>query len=179
MHNPMLLNSESLIRLSKDATYPGFAGKLTVRTADDRWEPRFGVLKGNLLFLYRRTTDEKRPLTMLIIEDCMVDLCEEAEDELHPFVFQLVFKTIARSYRFSTENETGLQEWVAALATASWDHAHLTVESKRDELNNCNVKCDAEKSVKKNTSKDSNMPSGSKTKDEKNCNGEGSVHLSH
>uniref|UniRef100_A0A914W4D0 Actin-related protein 2/3 complex subunit 3 n=1 Tax=Plectus sambesii TaxID=2011161 RepID=A0A914W4D0_9BILA len=75
----MLRNSEALAHLGRDASYPQrFDGRLYVLSKSGKWEAHFGVVKANMLFVFKKDAT-KPPLSMHIIEDCHVEVCDDNE----------------------------------------------------------------------------------------------------
>lgn len=105
-----------------------------------RFQKRWFVLKGNLLFYFENKTS-KEPYGVIILEGCMIDLAEEDQER---FGFKISWKgDRTRVYHFGTEFQQTLVEWMKLLAVASHDYMKLMVyelEQKLIELESIETK---------------------------------------
>ncbi len=127
----VLLNPSSLTRLSKDDSYKTVKeGRLYEKQSySGKWESRFGVLKGNLLFLFKKAKidSDAIPVSMLILEDCVAELTED-EESGREFGFRIRFLTSGNTYSFATEDSDSLEQWVSHVATCSVEQLLLKLE---------------------------------------------------
>jgi len=90
---------------------------------------RWFVLKGNLLFYFEKRSD-REPIGVIILEGSTVELAE-TEHEEH-FCFKIVFPS--RSYVLSAESQASMEQWMKALACASYDYVKLMAAELQRQL---------------------------------------------
>lgn len=90
------------------------------------YQKRWFSLKGNLLF-YRERRSERDLLGVIVLEHCIVQLCDS--EELFAFSVSFYGDTedtdSLRTYKFSAEDQASQESWVKALHSAN--HAYLDV----------------------------------------------------
>uniref|UniRef100_S4RRP2 Sesquipedalian n=1 Tax=Petromyzon marinus TaxID=7757 RepID=S4RRP2_PETMA len=80
------------------------------------YQRRWFVLKGNLLFYFEAQGD-REPLGVVVLEGCMVELCDAASTD---FAFALRFEGAgSRTYTLAAGDQDELKAWVRALTTAN------------------------------------------------------------
>ncbi|XP_078713663.1 sesquipedalian-1 [Lampetra fluviatilis] len=80
------------------------------------YQRRWFVLKGNLLFYFEAQGD-REPLGVVVLEGCMVELCDAASTD---YAFALRFEGAgSRTYTLAAGDQDELKAWVRALTTAN------------------------------------------------------------
>lgn len=99
---------------------------------DGKFQKRFFVLKGNLLFYFEKKGD-KELLGLLLLEGCTVEL---SSDESQPYCFQLTFITPGenRSYYLAADNQQNLETWMKAITCASYEYVKIMVTELQRQL---------------------------------------------
>ena len=131
------LNPESVSYLAKDTTYKvAKEGKLfqkqTASNSKQIWEVRHAILKGNLLFLFKKKLD-KTPCYLFLLEDCVTELISD-EISGKEFSFQIRFLSSDSCYTFAADTGEALEEWVSAIATCSFEQLQLKLESMKETI---------------------------------------------
>ncbi|KAK1118510.1 hypothetical protein K0M31_014821 [Melipona bicolor] len=94
------------------------------------YQRRWFVLKGNILFYFDRRGD-KEPVGMIVLEGCTIELAEDEEQ----FGFQIVFHgPNNRNYALAAESQESMEQWMKALACASYDYMKLMVAELQRQL---------------------------------------------
>lgn len=94
------------------------------------YQRRWFVLKGNILFYFDRRGD-KEPVGMIVLEGCTIELAEDEEQ----FGFKIVFHgPNNRSYALGAESQESMEQWMKALACASYDYMKLMVAELQRQL---------------------------------------------
>lgn len=94
------------------------------------FQKRWFVLKGNLLFYFEKKTD-KEPTGFIVLEGCTVEL---AEDE-GQFGFKIVFHGQGnRTYVLEAESQDSMEQWMKALASASYEYIKCMVAELERQL---------------------------------------------
>jgi len=97
------------------------------RTFQKRWF----VLKGNLLYYFEKKYD-KEPVGVLIVEGCTVELSEEEE----AYCFNLVYHGPGdRTFALSADSQESMEEWMKAIACASYDYMKVVVAELQKQVN--------------------------------------------
>ncbi|KAG5680729.1 hypothetical protein PVAND_010219 [Polypedilum vanderplanki] len=99
---------------------------------EGKFQKRFFVLKGNLLFYFEKKGD-KELLGLLLLEGCTVEL---SSDESQPYCFQLTFITPGenRSYYLAADNQQQLEIWMKAITCASYEYVKIMVTELQRQL---------------------------------------------
>ncbi|XP_053496282.1 sesquipedalian-1-like [Ictalurus furcatus] len=98
------------------------------------YQKRWFSLKGNLLF-YRERRSERDLLGVIVLEHCIVQLCDSEEH----FAFSVSFYGDAedtdglRTYKFSAEDQASQESWVKALHSAHHGFLKLLVQDLRQQ----------------------------------------------
>ncbi|XP_026803625.3 sesquipedalian-1 [Pangasianodon hypophthalmus] len=98
------------------------------------YQKRWFSLKGNLLF-YRERRSERDLLGVIVLERCIVQLCDSEE----LFAFSVSFYGDAedtdnlRTYKFSAEDQASQESWVKALHSAHHGYLDLLVQDLRQQ----------------------------------------------
>ncbi|KAF5891648.1 myosin regulatory light chain 2, skeletal muscle isoform type 2, partial [Clarias magur] len=98
------------------------------------YQKRWFSLKGNLLF-YRERRSERDILGVIVLERCVVQLCDSEEH----FAFSVSFFGDAeeadglRTYKFSAEDQASQESWVKALHSANHGYLELLVRDLRQQ----------------------------------------------
>lgn len=98
------------------------------------YQKRWFSLKGNLLF-YRERRSERDILGVIVLERCIVQLCDSEE----LFAFSVAFYGDAedtdglRTYKFSAEDQASQESWVKALHSAHHSYLELLVQDLRQQ----------------------------------------------
>ncbi|KAM9462674.1 sesquipedalian-1-like isoform 1-T2 [Clarias gariepinus] len=98
------------------------------------YQKRWFSLKGNLLF-YRERRSERDILGVIVLERCVVQLCDSEE----LFAFSVSFFGGAeeadglRTYKFSAEDQASQESWVKALHSANHGYLELLVRDLRQQ----------------------------------------------
>ncbi|XP_070509827.1 sesquipedalian-1-like isoform X2 [Chironomus tepperi] len=100
---------------------------------DTKFNKRWFVLKGNLLFYFEKKGD-KEPLGLLLLEGCTVEL--SAEEESQQYCFQIQFMTPGdiRTYYMSADCQTSMESWMKSITCASYDYMKLMVAELQRQL---------------------------------------------
>lgn len=124
----MLANASSLFQLVKDPNFERrYSGNLQL-LQDFGWRSGFGVLKANLLMIFRKREQEEPPFLLLIVEDCFIELCDENKIG-KDFTFEIKFKTTGRSFILAAEDFASLGKWVSMLTISPIDYITLSKQS--------------------------------------------------
>ncbi|TSL75243.1 Sesquipedalian-1 [Bagarius yarrelli] len=98
------------------------------------YQKRWFSLKGNLLF-YRERRSERDILGVIVLERCIVQLCDSEE----LFAFSVTFYSDTedtdglRTYKFSAEDQASQESWVKALHSAHHGYLNLLVQDLRQQ----------------------------------------------
>ncbi|XP_046987268.1 sesquipedalian-1-like [Schistocerca americana] len=135
----MKINEKNLAAFASSATPVDREGWLVKRGEVNKgYQKRWFVLKGNLLFYFEKRGD-KEPVGVIILEGCTIELAED-EDQ---FGFKIVFHGPGnRSYVLGAESQESMEQWMKALACASYDYMKLMVaelQRQLDEMEECEV----------------------------------------
>ncbi|XP_043281647.1 sesquipedalian-1-like [Venturia canescens] len=127
----MKINEKNMVAFATSPTPVDREGWLNKRSEVNRgYQRRWFLLKGNILFYFDRRGD-KEPVGMIVLEGCTVEL---AEDEDH-FAFKIVFHgPNNRSYLLGAESQESMEQWMKALACASYDYMKLMVAELQRQL---------------------------------------------
>lgn len=129
----MLRNSEALAHLARDPTYScRLQGRLHVLSKNGKWETHFGVVKANMLFVFKKDVT-KPPMSVHIIEDCHVEVCDDNETG-KPFSFCVKHRSSGNSYTFAAECLSSLKKWVSVLSMSTLEYIRLTTQMYRDQI---------------------------------------------
>lgn len=133
----MKINEKNLAAFASSATPVDREGWLVKRGEVNKgYQKRWFVLKGNLLFYFEKRGD-KEPVGVIVLEGCTIELAED-EDQ---FGFKIVFHgTGNRSYTLGAESQETMEQWMKALACASYDYMKLMVaelQRQLDEMEEC------------------------------------------
>lgn len=120
-----------MVAFATSATPVDREGWLNKRGEVNRgYQRRWFVLKGNILFYFERRGD-KEPLGMIVLEGCTIELAEDEEQ----FGFKIVFHgPNNRSYVLGAESQESMEQWMKALACASYDYMKLMVTELQRQL---------------------------------------------
>ncbi|MFH4975243.1 hypothetical protein AB6A40_001952 [Gnathostoma spinigerum] len=131
----MLANGRALLDLCNDSSYKARISGTLAFLQEDHWRMAFGVLKANILFIFNKQDDfgVLPPIVLLIVEDCIIDLCD---DNLtgRSYSFQIKFKTTGRVFTFAADSFRALEKWVSMLTVSSIDYISLTKQSFLEQL---------------------------------------------
>lgn len=135
----MKINEKNLAAFASSATPVDREGWLVKRGEVNKgYQRRWFVLKGNLLFYFEKR-GEKEPVGVIVLEGCTIELAED-EDQ---FGFKIVFHgTGNRSYILGAESQESMEQWMKALACASYDYMKLMVaelQRQLDEMEECDA----------------------------------------
>lgn len=124
----LLLNVASLQRLAKEASYPtSMEGQMNFRRShDEKFQKRYFLLKGNLLFYFAKKSD-KIPLGLIILEGYTVELSSEVDG----YCFQLLRRShgsVAAALTFVVGTAESLQHWLSALTNCSYEQLKISAE---------------------------------------------------
>ncbi|EEB11197.1 conserved hypothetical protein [Pediculus humanus corporis] len=127
----MKINDKNLAAFATSPTPVDREGWLQKRGEINKgFQKRWFVLKGNLLFYFEKPAD-KEPLGVIVLEGCTIEL---AEDEDH-FIFKIVFHGAGnRSYILGAYSQESMEQWMKALAFASYDYMKLMVSDLQRQL---------------------------------------------
>ncbi|XP_072340041.1 sesquipedalian-1-like [Scyliorhinus torazame] len=89
------------------------------------YQRRWFVLRGNLLFYFERA-GESEPQGLVLLEGCVVELCESATEGF-PFALSCGGGPGLRQYKFVAEAQAEQEGWVRALSSASVSYLRLLV----------------------------------------------------
>lgn len=123
-----LLNSASLQRLAKEPSYPiSMEGQMNFRRSnDEKFQKRYFLLKGNLLFYFAKKSD-KAPIGLIILEGYTVELSNEHDG----YCFQLLRRSngnVAAALTFVVGTAESLQNWLSALTNCSYEQLKMSAE---------------------------------------------------
>ncbi|KAL1132830.1 hypothetical protein AAG570_010782 [Ranatra chinensis] len=132
----MKINEKNLAAFATSATPVDREGWLVKRgEVNKAFQKRWFVLKGNLLFYFEKRGD-REPLGVVVLEGCTIELAED-EDQ---FAFKIVFHGQGnRSYILEADSQESMEQWMKALACASYDYMKLMVtelQRQLDEMEN-------------------------------------------
>ncbi|CAL7944194.1 unnamed protein product [Xylocopa violacea] len=127
----MKINEKNMVAFATSATPVDREGWLNKRGELNRgYQRRWFVLKGNILFYFDRRGD-KEPVGMIVLEGCTIELAEDEEQ----FGFQIVFHgPNNRNYALAAESQESMEQWMKALACASYDYMKLMVAELQRQL---------------------------------------------
>lgn len=127
----MKINEKNLCAFAVSATPIDKEGYLNKKgEVNKTFQRRYFVLKGNLLFYFEKKGD-KEPIGVIILEGCTIELDEDDEQ----FSFKIEFHgTNNRSYILSAESQEAMEQWMKALACASYDYMKLMVAELQRQL---------------------------------------------
>lgn len=127
----MKINEKNLAAFASSATPVDREGWLVKRGEVNKgYQKRWFVLKGNLLFYFEKRGD-KEPVGVIVLEGCTIELAEDEEQ----FGFKIVFHgTGNRSYTLGAESQESMEQWMKALACASYDYMKLMVAELQRQL---------------------------------------------
>ncbi|XP_072749881.1 sesquipedalian-1 [Anoplolepis gracilipes] len=127
----MKINEKNMVAFATSATPIDREGWLNKRGEMNRgYQRRWFVLKGNILFYFDRRGD-KEPMGMIVLEGCTIELAEDEEQ----FGFKIVFHGLNnRSYVLAAESQESMEQWMKALACASYDYMKLMVTELQRQL---------------------------------------------
>ncbi|XP_015524848.1 sesquipedalian-1 [Neodiprion pinetum] len=127
----MKINEKNMVAFATSATPVDREGWLNKRgEVKGGYQRRWFVLKGNILFYFDRRGD-KEPVGMIVLEGCTIELAEDEEQ----FGFKIVFHgPNNRSYALGAESQDSMEQWMKALACASYDYMKLMVAELQRQL---------------------------------------------
>lgn len=127
----MKINEKNLAAFATSATPIDREGWLVKRGEVNKgYQKRWFVLKGNLLFYFEKRGD-KEPVGVIVLEGCTIELAED-EDQ---FSFKIVFHGPGnRSYILGADSQESMEQWMKALACASYDYMKLMVAELQRQL---------------------------------------------
>lgn len=127
----MKINEKNLAAFASSATPVDREGWLGKRGEVNKgYQKRWFVLKGNLLFYFEKRGD-KEPVGVIVLEGCTIELAEDEEQ----FGFKIVFHgTGNRSYTLGADSQESMEQWMKALACASYDYMKLMVAELQRQL---------------------------------------------
>ncbi|GBM34366.1 Sesquipedalian-1 [Araneus ventricosus] len=127
----MKINEKNLINFAVSKSCIDREGWLGKRgEVNKSFQKRWFVLKGNLLFYFEKR-DDKEPVGLIILEGCTVELAENEEI----YAFKLVFHGAGnRTYILCAKSQENMEEWMKALASASYDYVKLMVGELQRQL---------------------------------------------
>ncbi|GJQ81886.1 hypothetical protein Trydic_g9910 [Trypoxylus dichotomus] len=127
----MKINEKNLCAFAISATPIDKEGYLNKRgEVNKNFQRRYFVLKGNLLFYFDRKTD-KEPVGVIILEGCTIELAEDEEQ----FCFKIEFHGANnRSYVLGADSQESMEQWMKALACASYDYMKIMVADLQRQL---------------------------------------------
>ncbi|XP_054714498.1 sesquipedalian-1-like [Uloborus diversus] len=127
----MKINEKNLISFSVSKNCIDREGWLGKRgEVNKSFQKRWFVLKGNLLFYFEKK-DDKEPVGLVILEGCTVELAENEET----YAFKLVFHGAGnRTYILCANSQENMEQWMKALASASYDYVKLMVAELQRQL---------------------------------------------
>lgn len=131
----MKINEKNLCAYSISPTQIDKEGYLLKKgEVNKSFQRRWFVLKGNLLFYFEKKGD-REPIGVIILEGCTIELAE-CEDQ---FTFKLLFHGGGgRTYVLVADSQESLEEWMKALARASYDYLKLMVNELQKQLDELN-----------------------------------------
>ncbi|XP_022200171.2 sesquipedalian-1 [Nilaparvata lugens] len=127
----MKINEKNLAAYAVSATPVDREGWLVKRgDVNKTFQKRWFILKGNLLFYFEKRYD-KEPVGVVILEGCTIELAEDEEQ----FCFKIVFHGPGnRSYVLGADSQESMEQWMKALACASYDYMKLIVAELQRQL---------------------------------------------
>lgn len=127
----MKINEKNLINFAGSKACIDREGWLGKRgEVNKNFQKRWFVLKGNLLFYFEKR-DDKEPVGLIILEGCTVELAENEET----YAFKLVFHGAGnRTYILCANSQDHMEQWMKALASASYDYVKLMVGELQRQL---------------------------------------------
>ncbi|XP_014224967.1 sesquipedalian-1 [Trichogramma pretiosum] len=127
----MKCNEKNMIAFATSPSSVDREGWLNKRGEINRtYQRRWFVLKGNILFYFDKRGD-KEPLGMIVLEGYTIDLADEDEQ----FGFKIVFHGANnRSYILAAESQESMEQWMKALACASYDYVKTMVAELQRQL---------------------------------------------
>ncbi|XP_075220942.1 inositol phosphatase interacting protein [Lycorma delicatula] len=127
----MKINEKNLAAFATSATPVDREGWLVKRGEVNKgYQKRWFVLKGNLLFYFEKRGD-KEPVGVIVLEGCTIELAEDEEQ----FSFKIVFHGPGnRSYTLGADSQEAMEQWMKALACASYDYMKLMVAELQRQL---------------------------------------------
>ncbi|XP_018318949.1 sesquipedalian-1-like [Agrilus planipennis] len=127
----MKINEKNLSAFATAPTPIDKEGYLSKRgEVNKNFQRRYFVLKGNLLFYFEKKGD-REPIGVIILEGCTIELAEDDEQ----FSFKIEFHgTNNRSYILAAESQEAMEQWMKALACASYDYMKLMVAELQRQL---------------------------------------------
>ncbi|PSN30677.1 hypothetical protein C0J52_20852 [Blattella germanica] len=136
----MKINEKNLAAFASSATPVDREGWLVKRGEVNKgYQKRWFVLKGNLLFYFEKR-GEKEPVGVIVLEGCTIELAEDAE----LLRFKIVFHgTGNRSYTLGAESQESMEQWMKALACASYDYMKLMVAELQRQLDEMEAESEA------------------------------------
>ncbi|KAL4707424.1 hypothetical protein ACJJTC_008609 [Scirpophaga incertulas] len=126
----MKINEKNLCAFASSTTPVDREGFLDMRSEVGKsYQKRWFTLKGNLLFYFDKKGD-KEPVGVIILEGCTIELTEE-----EAYSFKIVFQCEGgRTYYLCTSSQASMEEWMKALACASYDYMKLMVSDLQRQL---------------------------------------------
>lgn len=127
----MKINEKNLCAFAVSHTPVDHEGWLEMRGEinNKAYQRRWFVLKGNLLFYFDKKGD-REPFGVIILEGCTIELTEEES-----YSFKLVFHCdTGRTFYMCADCEASMEEWMKALAYASYDYMRLMVADLQRQL---------------------------------------------
>ncbi|XP_015924043.1 sesquipedalian-2 [Parasteatoda tepidariorum] len=127
----MKINEKNLVSFAVSKSCIDREGWLGKRgEVNKSFQKRWCVLKGNLLFYFEKR-DDKEPAGLVILEGCTVELAENEET----YAFKLVFHGAGnRTYILCASSQENMEQWMKALASASYDYVKLMVGELQRQL---------------------------------------------
>ncbi|KAF5296437.1 hypothetical protein FQR65_LT01424 [Abscondita terminalis] len=127
----MKINEKNLSAFAVSATPIDKEGYLNKKgEVNKTFQKRYFVLKGNLLFYFEKKA-EREPMGVIILEGCTIELDEDDEQ----FSFKIEFHgTNNRSYVLAADSQDSMEQWMKALACASYDYMKLMVAELQRQL---------------------------------------------
>ncbi|RZF40495.1 hypothetical protein LSTR_LSTR000374 [Laodelphax striatellus] len=127
----MKINEKNLAAYAVSATPVDREGWLVKRgDVNKTFQKRWFILKGNLFFYFEKRYD-KEPVGVIILEGCTIELAEDEEQ----FCFKIVFHGPGnRSYILGADTQEAMEQWMKALACASYDYMKLIVAELQRQL---------------------------------------------
>uniref|UniRef100_A0A1B6EUR6 PH domain-containing protein n=1 Tax=Cuerna arida TaxID=1464854 RepID=A0A1B6EUR6_9HEMI len=127
----MKINEKNLAAFATSPTPVDREGWLVKRGEVNKgYQKRWFILKGNLLFYFEKRGD-KEPVGVVVLEGCTIELSEDEEQ----FSFKIVFHGPGnRSYVLGAESQESMEQWMKALACASYDYMKLMVADLQKQL---------------------------------------------
>jgi len=124
----MLANCSSLINIISDRSYDQKTSGYLYILQDDKWRRLYGVLKANLLFMFENQERLEIPKLLIIIEDCVMEMCDDNLTGM-AYSFSIRFKTTGHSFTLATSNFEELGKWISLMTTCSVDYMLATKQT--------------------------------------------------